>query len=79
MDDCYQEVTSFLNIAHPPDLDEILDLGISMEVNSTTIDSCFHRKKREEQCIEGQWQMKQKHQTWQSSQMRKTQQVQEIF
>jgi len=77
MDDCYQEVTSFLNIALPPNLDDILDLGASMEGDSLTIDSCLHGRKREQQCIEEQWQMEQKHQTWQCSQTAKTQQVQE--
>ena len=41
MNDCYQEVTSFLNIAFPPDLDDILDLDASMEGESSTINSCF--------------------------------------
>ena len=31
MDDCYQEVTLFLNIALHPDLDDILDLDASVE------------------------------------------------
>jgi hypothetical protein len=39
MDGCFQEATSFSNIALPPDLDDILDLGVSMEGNSSTIDS----------------------------------------
>jgi hypothetical protein len=77
MDDCYQEVSSFLNIALPPDLDDILNLGASMEGDSSTFDSCLQGRKSEQQCIEEQWQMEQKHQTWQSSQLTKTQQVQE--
>ena len=44
MDDCYQEVSSFLNIALPPDLDDILDLDASMEGDSSTIDSCLYRR-----------------------------------
>jgi hypothetical protein len=50
-------VTSFSNIALPPDLDDILDLDASMEGNSSTIDSCLQGRKREQQCIEEQWQM----------------------
>ena len=68
MDDCYQEVTSLSNIALPTDLDDVLDLGASMEGDSSTIDSCLQGRKREKQCIEEQWQMEQKHQTWQYSQ-----------
>jgi hypothetical protein len=41
MDDCYQEVTSFSNIALLPDLDDIVDLDASMEGKSSTIDSCL--------------------------------------
>ncbi len=67
MDDCYQEVTSYSNIALPLDLDDILNLGVSMEGNSSTIDSCLQGRKREQQCIEEHWQMAQKEQTWQSS------------
>ena len=37
MDDCYQEVTSFSNIALPPDLDDLLDLDASIESESSTI------------------------------------------
>jgi aminoglycoside phosphotransferase (APT) family kinase protein len=48
-----------------------------MEGDSSTIDSCLQGRKREEQCIEEQWQMEQKEQTWESSQMQKTQHVQE--
>ena len=48
MYDCYQEVTSFLNIALPPDLDDILDLDASMEGESSAIDSCLQGKKREQ-------------------------------
>jgi hypothetical protein len=77
MDYCYQEVTLFSNIALPPDLYDILDLNASMEGDSSTIDSCLHGRKREEQCIEEQWQMEQKEQTWESSQTQKTQHVQE--
>jgi hypothetical protein len=77
MDDCYQEVTSFLNIALPPDLDDLLDLDASMEGKSSTIDSCLQGRKRGQHCIEEQWQMVQKEQTWQSSRTRKTQHVQE--
>ena len=77
MNDCYQEVTLLSNIALPPDLDDILDLGASMEGESSTIDSCLQGRKREQQCIEEQWQMEQKHQTWQCSQRTKTRQVQE--
>ena len=77
MDDCYQEVTSFSNIALPPDLDDILDLDASMEGESSTIDSCLQGRKREQQFIEEHWQMAQKEQTWESSQTRKTQHVQE--
>ena len=39
MDDCYQEVTSFSNIALPPDLDDIPDIDDSMEGKSSTIKS----------------------------------------
>ena len=77
MDDCYQEVTSFSNIALPPDLDDILDLDDSMEGESSTIDSCLQGRKREQRFIEEHWQMAQKEQTWESSQTRKTQHVQE--
>ncbi len=56
MDDCYQEVSLFLNIALPPDSDDILDLGASMEGDSSRIDSCLQGMKREQQCIEEQWQ-----------------------
>ena len=77
MDDCYQEVTSFSNVALPLDLDDLLDLYASMEGESSTLDSCLQGTKREQQCIEEQWQMAQKDQTWQSSQTRKTQHVQE--
>jgi hypothetical protein len=77
MDDCYQEVTSFLNIALPPDLDDILDLDASMEGESSTVNSCLQGRKREQPCIEEQWQMVEKEQTWESSQRRKTQHVQE--
>jgi hypothetical protein len=76
MDDCCQEVTSYSNIALPPDLDDILDIDASMEGESSTIDSCLQGRNGEEQCIEEQWQMEQKEQTWQSSQMQKTQHVQ---
>ena len=41
MNECYQEVTSFLNIALPQGLDDLLDLGVSMEGDSSTIDSCL--------------------------------------
>jgi hypothetical protein len=71
MDDCYQEVTSFLNIALPQDLDDILDIDASMEGKSSTIDTCVQGTNGEGQCIEEQWQMEQKEQTWQSSQMQK--------
>jgi hypothetical protein len=57
MDDCYQEVTSFSNIALPPDLDDILDIDDSMEGESSTIDSCLQGMNEEEQCIEEEWQM----------------------
>jgi hypothetical protein len=77
IDDSYQEVTSFSNIALPPDLGDTLDLDASMESESSTIDSCLQGRKREQQCIKEQWQMAQKEQAWQSSQMRKTQHVQE--
>ncbi len=77
MDDCYHEVNSFLNIALPPDLDDILDLDASVEGESTTIDSCLQGRKREQQCIEEQWQMAQKGQTWHSSQTQKAQHVHE--
>ena len=77
MDDCYQEVTLFSNIALPPDLDDILDLDASMKGKSSTINSCLQGRKREQQCIEEQWQMEHKDQTWQSSQTWKTQHVQE--
>jgi hypothetical protein len=70
-------VTSFSNIALLPDLDDILDLDASMEGKSPTIDSCLQGRKREQQCNEEQWQMVQKEKTWQSSQMQKTQHVQE--
>ena len=72
MNDCYQEVTLLSNIALPPDLDDILDLGASMEGDSSTINSCLQGRKREQECIEEQWQMEQKHQTWQCSQRMKT-------
>ena len=55
----------------------MLDLDASMEGESSTIDSCLQGRKMEQQCIEEQWQMEQKEQTWQSSQTRKTQHVQE--
>ena len=77
MDNCYQEVTSFSNSALDPDLDDILDIDDSMEGESSTIDSCLQGTNGEEQCIEEQWQMEQKEQTRQSSQMRKTPHVQE--
>ena len=48
MDDCYQEVTSFLNIALPPDMDDILDLDASMEGESSTIGSCLQGMNGEE-------------------------------
>ena len=67
MDECYQEVTSFSNIALPWDLDDLLDLGVSMEGDLSTINSCLQGRKREQQSIEGQWPMEQKHQTWHSS------------
>ena len=67
MDECYQEVTSFSNIALPPNLDDILDIDSAMEGESSTIDSCLQGLNGEEQCIEEQWQMAQKEQTWQSS------------
>ncbi len=57
MDDCYQEVTSFSNIALLLDLDDILNLVACMEGKSSTIDSCLKGRKREQQCIEKQWQM----------------------
>ena len=46
MDECYQEVTSFLNIALPQDLVDLLDLGDSMEGNSSTIDICLQGRTR---------------------------------
>ena len=64
MDDCYQEVTSFLNIAVPPDLDDILDIDASIVGESSTINSCLQEMNGEEQCIEEQWQMEQKEQTF---------------
>ena len=54
MDDCYQEVTPFSNIALPPDLDDILDLGAGMEGVSSRMDSCLQGRKREQHCIEEQ-------------------------
>ena len=51
-----------MNIDLPPDLDDILDLDDSMEGESSTIDSCLQGRKREQQCIEEQWQMEQKEQ-----------------
>jgi hypothetical protein len=54
LDDCYQEVTSFSNIALPPDLDDILDIDASMEGESSTIYSCLQGMNGEEQCIEEQ-------------------------
>ena len=66
-----------MNIALPLDLDDIPDLDASMEDKSSTIDSCLQGKKREQQCIEEQWQMANKEQTWQFSQTQKTQHVQE--
>jgi hypothetical protein len=70
-------MTSFSNIDLPPDLDDTLDLGASMEGKLSTIDSCLQGRKREQQCIEEQWQMEQKEQTLQSSQTRKTQHMKE--
>ncbi len=48
IDDCYQEGTSFSNIALPQDLDDLLDLGDSMEGDSSIIDSCLQGRKREQ-------------------------------
>ena len=56
MEDCYQEVTSFLNIALPQDLNDLLDLGDndlldlgdSMEGDSSIIDSCLQGRKGEQ-------------------------------
>ena len=58
-------------------MDDILDIDASMEGKSSTIDSCLQGTNGEEQCIEEQWQMEQKEQTRQFSQMQKTQHVQE--
>ena len=46
MDECYQEVTSFSNIALPQDLDDLLDLGVSMECDSS-INGGFFQEGRE--------------------------------
>ena len=54
MDDCYQEVALFLNIALPLDLDDLLDLHASMEGLSSAINRCLQGRKREQQCIEEQ-------------------------
>ena len=71
MDECYQEVTSFSNIALPQDLDDLLDLGVSMECDSSINDGCFQGRERDQQCITECWRMEQKHQTWHTSQTRK--------
>jgi hypothetical protein len=39
LDDCYQEVNPFSNIALPLDLEDVLDLGASMEGKLPTLDS----------------------------------------
>ena len=65
MDECYQEVTSFLNIALPQDLVDLL------ECDSSTNDGCFQGRERDQQCITDRGQMEQKHQTWLTSQTRK--------
>ena len=79
MDQCYQEVTSFSNIALPQDLDDLLDLGVSMECVSSINDGCFQGRERDQQCITESGRMEQKHQTWHTSQTRKPQQVEEYF
>ena len=48
IDECYQEVTSFLNIALPQDLDDLLDLGVSMKCDSSTNGSCFQGRERDQ-------------------------------
>ena len=63
MDDCFQEVTSFSNIALPQDLDYILDIDANMESESSTINSSLQGTNGEEQCLEEEWQMEQKEQT----------------
>ena len=40
MDDCYREVNCSSSITLPPDLDDVLDLGASIEGESLSID-CF--------------------------------------
>ena len=40
MDDCYQEVNCSSSITLPPDLDDVLDLGASIEGKSSSI-NCF--------------------------------------
>ena len=47
MDDCYQEVNSFSSVALPPDLDGVLDLGSSIEGESSTIGSYLQDRRME--------------------------------
>ena len=68
-----------MKIALPQDLDDLQDLGVSMECDLSTNDSCLQGRKRDQQCIEEHGQMEQKHQTWHTSQTRKHQQLQEYF
>ncbi len=48
MEDCYQEVTSFSNIALPQDVDDLLDLGDSMEGDSSIVNSCLQGRTMEQ-------------------------------
>ena len=73
MDECYQEVTSFSNIALPQDLVD------SLECDSSTNDGCFQGRERDQQCIMECGRMEQKHQTWHTSQTRKSRQVEQCF
>jgi hypothetical protein len=73
MDECYQEVTSFSNIALPQDLVD------SLECDSSTNDGCFQGRERDQQCITERGQMEQKHQTWHTSQARNPRKVEEFF
>ena len=79
MDECYQEVTSFSNIALPQDLDDLLDLGVSMKCDSSINGGCFPGRERDQRCITECGHMEQKHQTWHTSQTRKHRQVEEYF
>ena len=63
INDCYQVVTSFLNIALPPDLDDILNIDPSMEGESSTIKSCLQGMNGGNSALRnsGRWSRKSKH------------------